>query len=48
MVGLFLSWHINLCGLFNAKAILVEEHVYYYLTHTVKDEGGYAFLKSIS
>ena len=23
--GFFVSWHINLCSLFNAKAILLEE-----------------------
>ena len=24
--GFFVLWHINLRGLFNAKAILIEEH----------------------
>ena len=28
------SWHINLRGLFNAKAILVEEQELYYLIHS--------------
>ena len=27
-------WHINLCGLFNAKVILVEEQQWYYLNHS--------------
>ena len=25
LVGFFVSWHINICRLFNAKAILIEE-----------------------
>ena len=29
----FLSWHINLRGLFNVKAIFVEKQKRYYLTH---------------
>ena len=29
----FVLWHINICGLFNTKAILVEEQQKYYLTH---------------
>ena len=28
----FFQWHINLCGFFNVKAILVEEQQRYYLT----------------
>ena len=31
-LGFFVQWHINLCGLFNDKAILVEEQYSYYLT----------------
>ena len=33
--GLFFSllqWHIKLCGLFNAKVIVIEEQQWYYLT----------------
>ena len=26
----FVEWHINLCGLFNAKAFIVEEQQWYY------------------
>ena len=28
-IGYFVEWHINLRGLFNAKAILVEEQQLY-------------------
>ena len=27
------KWHISLCGLFNAKALFVEQHQWYHLTH---------------
>ena len=30
----FLSWHINPCMLFNSKVTLVEEQVWYYITHS--------------
>ena len=30
----FVQWHIKLHGLFSAKAILVEEHDWYYFTHS--------------
>ena len=33
--------HISLCGLFNAKAIFVEEQLWYCLTHNWKDKGVY-------
>ena len=47
-VGFFVSWHMNLHGLFNAKAILVEEKQWYYLTHIWISKGVHAFLKIIS
>ena len=34
MFDFFVYWHINLCGLFNSKAIHIEEQKYYYLTHS--------------
>ena len=34
--------------LFNAKAILVKEQQWYYLTHNLGDKGIYTFPKSIS
>ena len=37
--GFFLLWHINLCRLFNAKPILLEEQKWYYLTHSWEDKG---------
>ena len=33
--------------LFNAKAILLEEQQWYYLTHSWEDKGVHTFLKSI-
>ena len=39
------SWHINLCGLFNAKIIFVEEQQWYYLTHSLGDKIVHAFSK---
>ena len=33
--------------LFNAKAILLEEHLWYYLTHSWEDKGVHTFLKGI-
>ena len=33
-LGFSVWWHINLRGLFNAKAILVEEKQWYYSTHS--------------
>ena len=32
--GFFVNWHINLCRLFNAKAILLEEQLWNNLTHS--------------
>ena len=43
----FVKWHINLCRLFNAKAILLEEQYWYYLTHSWEDKGGHSFPKGI-
>ena len=45
--GFFVSWHINLCRLFNAKAILPEEQQWYYLTHSWEDKGFHTFPKGI-
>ena len=36
--GFFVEWYINLCGLFNAKAIPVGVQWWYYLTHTWRGE----------
>ena len=33
-VDFFVQWHNNLQGLFNAKAILVDEQYGYYLTNS--------------
>ena len=38
---------MNLCRLFNAKAILVEEQSWYYLTHSWEDKGVHNFPKGI-
>ena len=43
----FVYWHINLCRLFNAKAILLEEQQSYYLTHSWEDKGVHTFPKGI-
>ena len=45
--GFFVKWHINLCRLFNAKAILQEELKWYYLTHGWEVKGVHTFLKGI-
>ena len=37
----------QLCGLFNAKAILREEQWWYYLTHSWEDKGVHTFPKGI-
>ena len=36
--GFFVLWHINLCGLFNVKAILIEKQLWYYLTDNGQDK----------
>ena len=38
---------MNLCRLFNAKAILLEEQSWYYLSHSWEDKGVHTFLKGI-
>ena len=40
-------WHINLRGLSNTKAIIVEEQYWYYLTHSWGDKRVHAFPKGI-
>ena len=37
-IGFFVEWHGNLRGLFNAEAILEEEHQWYYLIHRLEDK----------
>ena len=37
-LGFFAKWHINLWRLFNAKAILAEKQLLYYLTHSWEDK----------
>ena len=46
--GFFVEWHINICGLFNAKSVLIEEQRWYYLTHYQGDKGFNTFPKGIS
>ena len=41
------SWYINLICYFNAKAILLEEQLWYYLTHSWEDKGVHSFPKGI-
>ena len=36
-------WHINLCRLFNAKSIPLEEEYWYYLTYSWEDKGVHTF-----
>ena len=36
-----------MCRLFNAKAILLEEQLWYYLTHSWEDKGVHTFPKGI-
>ena len=45
--GFFVQWHINLCRLFNAKDILIEEQQLYYLTHSWEDKRVHTFPKGI-
>ena len=50
LIGLvwFLSFNgISKCRLFNAKFILQEEQLWYYLTHSWEDKGVHAFPKGI-
>ena len=46
MFGL-VSLYINFCRLFNAKAILLEEQKWYYLTRSWEDKGVHTFLTAI-
>ena len=43
----FIQWHINICGLFNTKAILVEEQPWY-LTHCRWNKVVHIFTKGIN
>ena len=45
--GFFVLWHINLCRLFDAKAILREEQLWYYLTHIMENKGVHIFPKGV-
>ena len=40
-------WYINLQGLFNTKAILVEEQLWYYLIHIWEEKRNHSFSKGI-
>ena len=40
-------FNINFCGLFNANVILVEEQLWYDLTHSWEDKGVQSFPKGI-
>ena len=46
--GFFVQWHINHRGLLNAKAIILEEQQWYYLTNNQGDKGVHTFPKGIS
>ena len=45
--GFFVQWHIYLGMLSNAKAILLEEQLWYYLTYSWEDKGVHTFPNSI-
>ena len=47
LIGFFVQRHINLCGSFNAKAILLVEQQWCYLTHSWEDKGVHTFSKDI-
>ena len=47
-MGYFVEWPIHLCKLFHAKAILLEEQYWYYLTHSLEDKGVHTFPQDIS
>ena len=42
------EWYINLRGLSNAKLIYIEEHKWYYLTHSLEDKDVHTFPKASS
>ena len=46
--GFLSEWHINLRGLFNTKAVLVERQQWCYLIHSCRDKGVHTFPKCIS
>ena len=45
---IFVLWHINHHGLFNAKVILVEEQQWYYLTNSWGDKEVHTFRRGIN
>ena len=45
--GFFVKWQINLCGLYNAKAILLDEPMWYYLTRSWENKRVHTFPKGI-
>ena len=46
-IKVWFLWHINLCGLFNTKAILLEEQQWRYLTQSWMDKEVHTFAKGI-
>ena len=46
--GFFVWWHIGLCRVFNAKAILLEELQWHNLTHSSEDKGVHTFPKDVN
>ena len=46
-VDMPLNKETKLCRLFNVKAILLEEQLWYYLTHTWEDKGVHTFPNGI-
>ena len=46
--GFFVQWHINLPGLCNTEAIILQGQYWYYLTHRWGYKGLYTFPRSIS
>ena len=47
IVCLVVLWLINLLGFFNAKAILLEEQSWYYLTYSWQYKGVHTFPKGV-
>ena len=47
LVSFFVQWYINLRGLLNAKAILLEEQKWHHLTHSWEDKRVNTFPKGI-
>ena len=46
--GFFVKWHINFRGLFNVKAIIEEEQLWYYFIYSWEEKKVYTFPESIS